>query len=151
MAAGGRGEPFGFWGGAAGMNHCGGDARAVPLRARGRTGPRRSVPVGSAGPAPAAPGCSVETGMAGVTGIPPRVSPSFVGGKRGGKAAVLRGAALVGCSVGRCLSGLEHPGAARSGPCGHGSALITSRRLPGFFPRPTTRGWARPKCSRGAG
>lgn len=44
----------------------------------------------------------METGLAGVTGIPPPVSPSSGGGKRSAKAAVQRGqrgAPFVGCSV----------------------------------------------------
>lgn len=93
---GGRGRNHRACGGGSEPNHSGdegesrrgaeplrkGARRAVPPRGRGGIGPHRSVPAGSAGPAPAAPGCSIETGLAGVTGIPPPASASS-GGESG--------------------------------------------------------------------
>lgn len=91
---------------AAGMNHCGGGARAVPLRA----GEGGAALLGSRGQSRSRSGRSMEKGLAGVTGIPPWMSPSFVGGKRGAKAtearAGLRSRDAPFRSVGRRLSGL---------------------------------------------
>lgn len=107
-AAGGAGRTIRVTGGeaTAGMNHCGGGARAVPLR----PGEGGAALLGSRGQLRSRSGRSMEKGLAGVTGIPPSMSPNFVGGKRSEKAteasAGLRSRDAPFRSVGRRLSGL---------------------------------------------